>query len=85
MTGIVWSNTRGGYVRPLAFETGHRQRTENRAVSSFFTSTSIDRNPTKGVKPKQHSFPNFLGPPQRSGKTITIVFKNHGPIIKLCF
>ena len=48
-----------GYLSPLAFETGHRQRTENRAVFSSLTPNSIDRNSTKGVKPKQHSCPTF--------------------------
>ena len=48
-----------GYLSPLAFETDHRQRTENRAAFSSLTSTSIDRNSTKGVKPKQHSRPTF--------------------------
>ena len=48
-----------GYLSPLAFETGHRQRTENRAVFSPLTSTSIDRNSTKGVQPKQHSCLTF--------------------------
>ena len=48
-----------GYLSPLAFETVHRQRTENRAVFSPLTPTSIDRNSPKGVKTKQHSCPTF--------------------------
>ncbi|MER3632501.1 MAG: hypothetical protein C4325_10360 [Blastocatellia bacterium] len=48
-----------GYLSPVAFETGHRQRTENCAFFSSLEPTSIDRNSIKGVKPKQHSCPTF--------------------------
>ena len=48
-----------GYKSPLAFETDHRQRTENRAVFSPLTPKSIDKNSTKGVKTKQHPCPTF--------------------------
>jgi transposase InsO family protein len=48
-----------GYKSPIAFETDHRQRTENRAVFSSLTAKQIDNNSTGGVKPKQYSCPTF--------------------------
>lgn len=48
-----------GYLSPMAFETDHRQRTENRAVFTSLTPNTIDNKSTKGVKPKQHSCPTF--------------------------
>ena len=48
-----------GYLSPLAFETAHRQRTENRAVFSSLTPKTFDSKLTKGVKPKQHPCPTF--------------------------